>query len=337
MTLTVTPRFINTPTILRDYEEDQKGYDQVIEGSRVIELSREYDRVDGNEELYKVLLNRLNVPSYSVAGNEGFFESFKAGGAKLIQTVKDFFKWLFSYFTSKSEVAKRKSENLSLALSSYGVVSKDIPFPPTVLGLYNKPGYPNGSLNWMASAMDEVITFSKHIRAYIKVIKGLGPIVQSIRSNEIDKALADRDKLIADSYAAFGIQDPVVGKIVYGQTKLTVSKSGEFAFLDSGLAKKELTFKTDLTEITQLVTKNNELVKESDEMMKDFTALEQEFVRDITASMTIQGMDQAQKDALEKVHQLVRTSMANVNKLSKRVFRTEFTAQGILDSAIARK
>ena len=127
----VAKRFVNTPTVFALHEQEfgEDGLEDVEEAKE--ELSEEYDRVTGNEALYKTVfsyLERNGGVSIHRSGNEGLVDGVKA----VIKVVIDFFKGLFrgiyNMFTGGSKTVEDRATKMQI---SFKLVPNNDPIEAT--------------------------------------------------------------------------------------------------------------------------------------------------------------------------------------------------------------
>lgn len=127
----VAKRFVNTPTVFALHEQEfgEDGLEDVEEAKE--ELSEEYDKVTGNEALYKTVfsyLERNGGVSIQRSGNEGLVDGVKA----VIKAVIDFFKGLFrgiyNMFNGGSEAVE---DRVAKTQARFKLVLNDDPIEAT--------------------------------------------------------------------------------------------------------------------------------------------------------------------------------------------------------------
>lgn len=151
----VTPlRYIVTPTLKDISDQDREEYDAVEAQPVMAELSAENDQVSGTEKYYNYILHSRAVVAAelgSVAGAEGIWSSLKDGANKVIQMVKDFFKWIWSFFSAKEKKIDNKLRQVDYHLKDKGVKTGDINYPQGTYFIYPKTvvGKPAKDLGWV--------------------------------------------------------------------------------------------------------------------------------------------------------------------------------------------
>lgn len=339
MSISDSPRFINTPTLLEEYNEDQKGYDQVIDGDTVIELGNEYKAVSGNEEFYKVLLSSMTSPVREVAGNEGFMETMKKGATSVIQAVKDFFKWLFSFFTSKKEIAERKTMNLTLQIEKHGVKEEEVSYPASYTNVYPKTGVTANNLAWMMPALDDIETAMKRVEKYVAVVESTcNTLVADITKTGVseEKLKGSIVDFIKKSQEALDVKELNKPTEFFGLNDFQMDGSGKIKELpDPPNTTKDPKFRTDQTQVLALLKKQQELVGSAYTMVETSTKLEKTFIKGLNSSL--QGTkDKPQVKAAEDLQEIIRHVMANLKIMESCVFRAIFAASDILSATVKK-
>ncbi len=162
-------RFVVSASLKDIYDEDMEGFDAVVDNAVMSKLSDENDAVSGTERFYNYILH--NHPTAvtdfgSVSGSESLVDSLKKGIRALIQTVKDFFKWIWSFISGKEEKIDVKLKSVSHLLKDKGVKTGNIPYPNTAVFIYPKPGKPAGELGWVGDANKRIAKGISNAEAY---------------------------------------------------------------------------------------------------------------------------------------------------------------------------
>lgn len=334
-------RSINTPTVMEEYAADQEGYDQVLEGPAASALSHEHDQVTGNENLYRALLSRMAPIGVSdISGNEGFLETIKKGAAAGIQAVKDFFKWLWNFFTGKTEITKRKSEALSENLFKHGVRNGDIAYPSSVGWINTKKGTPEGNLNWLDGGIAGCSKATAHTDAYIKLVKAFCGVAGGFMSADKQSALEEAYKsFLTSSRNTFVLpSDGTPGKL-FGTHQITMGADGKIKqdFVAPMFdAKKPPQFKTDRSAVTGLLDKVNTLTVDLEKLLKDASELETVFIKALTNSTKSVANDSANKATVDLVQGAVRAAMVNIKTLQTTLFKGQAAALDILNGCVKK-
>jgi len=335
------PRFINTPTVLMDYEADQQGYDAQIIGDKPLVLSREHDVTTGFESLYGVLLERHPVIfAREVSGNEGFIDTIKKGAKALIQAVKDFFKWLWLFFTGRSERLGNKTEDVEVAIRQNGVRTGEVPYPKSVFQLWGSATRPDTNLHWVKVALDDIEKTIAKAQRYITTVKAYVNTLNVVGLT--DDAKVQLFNTHANSFYAtiselWGVTGD--GKIkLFGPQQMSLSTEmrlnvRQSVFQDPRI--KEGSFKTDLPEVNRLVASTKQVQNNLDDLLKEAVTLEQVFIKRLEATLTFSGaqVTEAQDKAASGMRRCVRDAMATIKDLQTVLFRGTDAALSILKAA----
>lgn len=337
MTLTSNiPRAINTPTVMEEYAADQKGYDQLMDAPAVTALSREHDQVTGNENLYRILLNRmapLELPI--VAGNESFLDSIKKGVTAAIQAVKDFFKWLWSFFTGKTEINKRKTSKLEEAITQHGVKEEEVAYPSSVGWINTKKGAPDANLSWLGTGIDEATKAVNHLEAYLTRLTKFCTFAGTLMAPGKEQPLKEAyDAFLLDEAKEFGIPKDGSAVKLFGTHTIAMGKDGRMqaGFVQPMFnAKSPPKFKTDKNVVGGLLTKSKALTKELEDVTKQAALLESVFIKALTASTkSVDDQNKSTKALADQIQGTVRTAMINIRMLKTTLFKASTAAVDIL-------
>ena len=330
-------RAINTPTVMEEYEQDQEGYNQMVDPETATQLSREYDRVTGNEALYRTLLSRIIVDDHSaITGNEGFFDTIKKGVSTIIQTVKDFFKWLWEFFTGKTVVWGHKVESLEEKLKKTGVPSGEIKYPAGWTGIYNQKTAPSSSLTWLGEALTDLKSGLGKVDAYVKALKKFGDSVGGLLGNDkasaLDKEIEDLHTQIKNIFKATG-SEPV--KFFCNYTVKVTGGSAEVKPLTLSFdGKKEFKFKTDSNQIAGYMNTAKGISDEFIKHIKDSSSLEQGFIKALNKTLEAAKAEDPNKTAPGKIQTVVRTAMGDIKRMETALQRAVNSALDVLGAAI---
>lgn len=330
-------RSINTPTVMEEYAADQEGYDQMLDAPATLALSREHDQVTGNEDLYRILLSRVASTGPSgVSGNESFIETIKKGAAAGIQAVKDFFKWLWNFFTGKIEISKRKSETLSEGLIKHGVKDGDITYPSSVGWINDKKGLPDGNLNWMNNAIADCSKAIVHTDSYLKLIKAFCNVAGGLMSADKQSALEEAYKsFLISSRTTFSLPSDGSTVKLFGTHKIGLGSDGKFKqdfVVPMFNAKTPPKFKTDRQTVNGLLEKVGALTTDLDKLLKDATELESVFIKVLNNSAKSAG--EGNKTTVDLVQSAIRASMVNIKTLQSTFFKGNAAALDILTGCV---
>lgn len=340
----VLQRFINTPTVMELYEQENKGADLAVEDKLVDDLSDEYNQVTGNEGYYKLLFAHLQSPhaNCSVAGNEGLLSWVKDGIKALITAVKNFFKWLFSFFTSKKVAVEKKGENLEEALNKHGVKKDEITYPAAAAVLWASQQKMPANLDWMKAALDKLDKAMGKGEEYVKEVQSFVDAAGKLQVKAfISEHKTQYDKLLVDHITAVG--KLFTGADFIGGVKASVGDAGKVKVdTDAKLLKVGAgKFKTNDTQVRELLKEALAVNKRFDELLATAVKLETVFVKQLNVSMewawTVELKDQKAADSIiTGVKQAVTNAMATIKALENTFFRAVSSGMAILDATVAK-
>lgn len=335
-----SPRFINTPTVLMEYEADQQGFDAQIEGDKPLVLSREHTTTTGFESLYNVLLDRHPVIQVQVSGNESFFGTIQKGAKALIQSVKDFFKWLWLFFTGRSERLGNKTEDVELAIRQNGIHLDEVPYPKSVFELWGKTTRVESSLHWVKQALDDITLCIGRTQSYITTVKAYVNTLNVVGITD-DAKVAFFNNHANSFYATVSSNWGVTGSStvkLFGPHQIGVNPDMRLSvrravFPDPRL--KQGSFKTDLPEVNRLLAQTKQVQNALDDLLKEAVPLEQVFIKRLEASLAFSGdkATEAQANAAGSMRRCVREAMGTIKDLQTILFRGTDTALTILKAA----
>ena len=211
-------RFITSASLKEIYDEDIEGFDAVVMQPTLLKLSDENNAVFGTERFYNYIFN--NVPAipthmHEVTGTEGFIDAVKQTATNLLQTIKDFFKWLWSFFSAKENRLSDKLTNIDHRLKDKGVKTKDVRYPNDTAYVYPRAGKPGNDLSWVndtnkniAKGIRNVTLYGTDLTTYLKSlakqVQGENHLQTLVRSkNEFDRTVKTLFKIGGDAKATF--------------------------------------------------------------------------------------------------------------------------------------
>lgn len=332
-------RAINTPTVMEEYEQDQEGYNQMVDPETATELSREHDRVTGNESLYRTLLSRINteVP-FVITGNEGFFDSVKSITSTIVQTVKDFFKWLWTFFTGKTVIWDGTASDHEKTIKKFGVKQGDIEYPSSFVLIYNQTTTPPSNLLWMNTAIPDCVEGINKVTAYVNALKkfsnSVGDLLSNDKAGALDKEIADLHAEIKSIFKING-NDPVKFFCNYS---VTVSDPGVVTVnpptaLSGG--KKDIKFKTDLNQVNSFITAFKKFNAAFVKHLESSVSLETGFLKALNKSLEAAKAGDPNKSAPGKIQTVIRDSMASIKRLESAIQRASSGALNVIGATVA--
>lgn len=288
-------RFVNTPTVMEVWEQSQAKEPELPEKEEE-DLSKEYDdkgEVTGTEAFYRFIIQEARVQPRRVDGNEGFFEAIGKGFTNFIETVKKFFKWIFSFFGNSAAQVDRTTEKAEKAIEVKGVDKNPVPYTKDYTRIWDGSGNPGNDISWVNRALskvNEVITkqlepYLKEVQKYIDDVNHIHSTVKdgmlSNGKEELDKARLEHisaiNKLFKDG--------PFIGGVI-----LDIADSGKLIGRANGKitkAKKgtKITFQPTAAgnlSVIKAARASNKLAKEA---TKKITDMENNVVKGLNESI----------------------------------------------------
>lgn len=338
-------RYVVAPAVAQLYEEDKEGFDAVTEEPVLAKLSNENDQVSGLEHIYGYILNnRPTAPVMfdDVSGSEGFIDTIKSSVSSAIKAVKDFFKWIWSFFGSKKKIIENKAEDIAKQVDAHGAKDGDIPYPKSVAFIYLKAGKPEPNINWLSTAITNAAKAIDKTIKYAALLKGLS---ESAHKSLLNETTAINYTDINEEFnkevaTAFGITGAKAISLL-SLDDLTF-KDGRFAYhinIQSQRNASGAVFHTTTSQLQTYVKEYHALEGKLDDMTKEVHALEGKFIKTLENQLLVAGRltkstPQAKK-SVDDTRALVRSAMANIKVLQSAVFRS---SNAILDViAVATK
>lgn len=338
-------RYINTPTVLEVWEDGQAKTPELPEKEED-DLSKEYDTkgaVTGTEAFYRFAIQEARMQPRSVAGMEGgFFESIGKGFTAFIDSIKKFFKWVFSFFGNSSAQVDRASTKAEKAIEVKGVSDKPVVYPKDYSRIWEGNGSPGNDIGWVKSSLskvDEVIT--KQLEPYLKEIQKYIDDVNGIQSKVKDGMLSNATKELLDARAEYLVainklfkDGPFIGGVI-----LDISDGGKLIGRPNpkiAKAKKGADLKFQPTEsgnlaVLKAARSSNELAKEA---IKKITDMENNVVKGLNEAIKFAASLDA-KDSIgakmiaQNVKSVTSMSIANLQFLQELVSKCIRAANNI--------
>jgi len=165
-----------SPTLKDISDQDKEEFDVIEEQDTLTKLSDENDRVSGTERFYNYILHSKAAVATSlsqVSGSEGLLDMAKDGVKKVIQMVRDFFKWIWSFFSAKEKKIDHKLVSIDIHLKDKGVKPGEHEYPQSTFFIYPRPGKPVADLGWVAETNRRVSKGITNVGTYIKDLTDL--------------------------------------------------------------------------------------------------------------------------------------------------------------------
>jgi hypothetical protein len=168
-------RYIVTPTLKDISDQDREEFEAAEAQPVMAELSAENDQVSGTEKYYNYILHSQALVSAelgSVTGAEGLLGSLKRGAGRIIQIVKDFFKWIWSFFSAKEKKIDHKLQYVDSRLRDKGVKAGEVYYPQATYYIYPKtgPGKPAGDLGWVSETNKRIAKGITNANSYATLL-----------------------------------------------------------------------------------------------------------------------------------------------------------------------
>ena len=343
-------RFINTPTVEALYNAENP--ESVVDATddTIDDLSDEYDKVSGAESLYYQYVFS-HIPRQqdlsSVQGTEGFMSWIKDMVSSLITAVKNFFKWVFSFFTGKKEVAARKNKNLLEKLDQNGVKKHFTHYPTGYASVWASKAKIPANLDWLSKSITDWNAATVKVSAYIKEVGDTVTAAEKlyIGKGQLSKAKGELETLFKDHQAAlvkiFG-QDPAP---FIGGATISITAHGKISLkADPDLLEsdKNAGFISSETTTRALAKSLQTMNGTFDTMIQKSTTLEKVFIHGLNKSLdfanTVEVSDEAAAKALSNsLQEIVRNGMAGIKILETLVFKVYNTTSDIVASSVETK
>lgn len=330
-------RFIVTPTLKDISDQDREEFDVIEQQPVMDELSEENDQVSGTERYYNYILHShaaIAADLGTVSGTEGILSSLKNGVKKVIQMVKDFFKWIWSFFSAKEKKIDNKLENLDHRLKDKGVKSGEITYPQSTYFIYPKPGKPVKDLGWVGEANKRVAKGITNVNSYAARLTDLLNTMERMAKDhkpvaEITKATIDFNGKVRDIFDARGRDKATfitTDDFRFGPTKIMYSPT-------SNLRKD---FHTATFTTTQTVVE--EIRKETKANLvhlKTLTVDLQKLEKTMVDTLTLLSNSKDIPDTVHKVFSsVVRNALEDIKGFEHVLYRALVTITDVCNAAV---
>lgn len=334
-------RYIVTPTLKDISDQDRDEFDTVEAQPVMEELSAENDQVTGTEKYYNYILHSQAVVAAelgTVTGAEGILSSLKNGANKVIQMVKDFFKWVWSFFSAKEKKIDNKLKTVDIHLRDKGVKTGEIQYPQGTYYIYPKivtAGKPAADLTWVTETNKRIakgITntngyaklLTDHLNSLEKMAKDRKPVAEMVQANLIfmgkvrellgTPATSDKATFITNDDFRLG-----VGRIVYNPTSTRRRDFQTTTFTTTATTVEEIR-KEAVANLASLKKTTVDLQKLEKEMVDTLTFLKN--AKDITSGV-------------HKVFStIVRNSLEDIKTFEHVLYRALNTVGDLLKAAV---
>lgn len=343
-------RFINTPTVEALYNAENPESVVDAPDDTIDDLSDEYDKVSGTESLYYQYVFS-HIPRQqdlgSVQGTEGFMSWIKDMVGSLITAVKNFFKWVFSFFTGKKEVAARKNKNLLEKLDQNGVKKHFTHYPLGYMNAWASKAKIPANLDWVSKSITDWDKAVGQVKAYTKEVTDTVKAAETlyVSRGQLSKVKGELEKLFKDHQAAlikiFG-KDPAP---FIGGASISITAHGKISLkADPDLLEsdKNAGFISSETTTRALAKSLQTMNSSFDGLIQQSVTLEKVFIHGLNKSLEFANAMEVQDEAAAKaltssLQEIVRNGMAGIKILETLVFKVYNTTSDIVASSVETK
>lgn len=316
--------FTVSPTVKEIYEEGEAEFIAAGEIPQMALLSNENDKVSGLESLYGIILreHHRKLPVSSVTGNEGFMDTVREGFKKLIQAVKDFFKWMWGLVAGKEKAAENKLTKTEEALDKSGAKPGEIPYPKKAAYVYKKDGKPDNNLHWVKETLVDMVKVADKAIAYVKDASALmDAVTNATETSAMARMVALPKELSSNIRSVFNLEEHKPGFLLVGND--VILKEGRLSEDASDYDIKRFMgakFITSTDELRTLLKGAKEVQKKTTELRKALFNMEETIVKNLQKAIVVTGKTEGDKQFAEKagtaVKEAVRDTMANLKFIS---------------------
>lgn len=339
-------RYVNTPTIKEVWEASNP---ELVESDEAVqELADEYDGksdgdVAGKEAYYQLMQRHLQEVTPNISGNEGLWATIKSGLSIMVENIKKFFKWVFSFFTSKKRATDQATEKLTKVIKEVGVKEGEVPYPKDYPTIWNASGKPGGDITWINAKIGDVgkaidttgMGYIKCLKDYIQKVNGLS-ISNGQMSHGTEAFKAAETEFVTH-----------LGKIVkagafVGGVTLTINPKGRLvAKPTAGVAKATpgLKYKATTGSVNSAITAITNVNKDFGSFTADIVMLENVLIGTLNKAMEVSKQleldnPMSVKKITDDVKQIVNTALANIKTLETIFFKAINSALSVATAAV---
>lgn len=340
-------RAVNAPTVFEEYNQDKEGYDALLAGPDNHELAMEHNQVTGNESLYKAFLIKPFAVKGSledITGNEGFFQFIKDAGKKFIETIKSFFKWLWSFVSGKKASIDVKKKTLEERYKKFGINTSPVAYKQNMLILYGGTNTPPADIHWVPGVISKGFSCFKPLEDYLKLVDDFcNEVIANLNATHKKPAKELKETLAKDFQNTFGFKG--VG------TSITLVGGLKFTLLDNCRIQKHLikpvikqgdtppTFTPDKASVDQIMSgfkTFNEKGNAFDNKVFNQDAKITKNIEKVIAHFDDKTSEE-DKAAYQAIKNTIHGMMSNISAISVELFNLEKAMISVLESAIASK
>lgn len=341
-------RYVNTPTMKEVYEASNPEEELTESDGDVQELADEYDgktdgEVAGKEAYYQLMQRHLQHVTPDVDGNEGIWASIKNGLSILIENIKKFFKWLFSFFTSKKRATDQATEKLTKLVKEVGVKEGDVAYPKDYPIIWNAAGKPGNDINWLNTKIGEVGKainevgkgYTKCLKEYVQKVNGL-----SISNGQLSHGEADFKK--AETEFVTNLEKVIKTGVFVGGVTLSINPKGRLvAKATSGITKAVpgLKYKATTSGVNSALAAITHTNEDFGGFTTELTSLENVMIATLNKAMEVAKQLEldnplASKKITDNVKHIVNTALANIKTLETIFFKSINAALSVANVAV---
>lgn len=346
-------RFVNTPTVMEIWEQEHTKEPKEVtpkEKKEVAEEAETKGSITGTEAYYQWLLDDTQLDFAELAdlsGNESFWDTVKNSFNTFIENVKKFFKWVFSFFTSKKRMVDQTTEKLSKTIKVKGVKEGDIAYPKDFALIWNAPGKPGSDISWINGKLgniNDIINkeakgYTKELRAYIQ---SLNTSIANVDKGQLIKAKEAFDK--AETTFLTNLAKIIKSGEFLAGSVLEVSKNGKLLTkANPKVVKgaKKVTFKTTVS-VVETVLKNVQHTNELyGEFTKEVTELEDVIIKKLNDTLKFGNSIEFKegnevKSIIDRTRQTINIAMSNIKLLETVIYKAINAGLNVANAAIKK-
>lgn len=344
-------RFVNTPTVMEIWEQEHVKEPKEHTTKEVEDLSEEADvkaEVTGTESYYRWAMQYQLAPVLNArTGNEGFWSTVKGAFNTFIENVKKFFKWVFSFFTSKKRMVDQTTDKLEKTIKIKGVKEGMIPYPKDYALIWNAEGKPGQDITWIKTKLtgiDSVINSQAdgYVKELSSYIQALGSIVAHSKDGQLSESRAAFDK--AETAFTTNLKKIIKPGPFLSGTILEVGKNGKLLTkTNTKVAKgvKGVSYKTT----TSIVEGILDAVNHTNDIYGAFThqvvQMENIFITNLNETLRfgnqLELKDPAAAKAItDKIKQNLSVAMSNLKMLETILYKAINAGLSVANAAIKK-
>ena len=344
-------RFVNTPTVMELWDVEHAKEPKEHEPKDVEELVEEKDdkaEVTGTESYYRWAMAATNYVEGERAGNEGLWTNVKSAFTTFIENVKKFFKWVFSFFTSKKRMVEQTTDKLEKTVKAKGVKEGPIAYPKDYVLIWNAEGKPGQDITWIKGKLTEIEGVINGLgKGYLKELESylseLRVAIKASTAGQISNNRAGFDKV--QNIFTTNLEKIIKTGPFLAGTTLEVGKNGKLLTKPNtkiGKGAKGVTFKTTVSTVDSVLS----AVNHTNDLYGDFTSkvtrLENVFVAQMEAVIGFAGQFEARdpagaKEITDRVKQTISVAMSNLKMLETILYKAINAGLSVANAAVKQE